>query len=144
MKFSHQITINQPRQRVIELITNRDYLPQWQTEIKSIELISGEKDQVGAKSRVVFDVNGFNLELIETIVSIQPPDSYTTTYESKGVQNRVVNRFIAVNSHETQWVLESEFTYSGLMSFAGIFLNGIVPGQTKESMKRFKKFAESR
>ena len=34
MKISSEITINQPRERVVELITNPDYTPKWQSGVK--------------------------------------------------------------------------------------------------------------
>ena len=66
MNFTTQITINRPRQRVIELIRNPDNIAKWQPGLQSVELLAGEQDQVGARSRIVFEMRGLRLELIET------------------------------------------------------------------------------
>ena len=50
MNFTTQIVINRPRDRVVELMRNPDNIPKWQPGLQSVELLSGEKDQVGARS----------------------------------------------------------------------------------------------
>lgn len=142
MKISSVITINRPRERVVELITNPDNTPKWQSGVKSIQLLSGEKDQVGAKSRVVFEFNGFRLEIVETVVKRSPPDLFSSAFEARGVKNTVINRFYEVEPDKTRWVMKNEFHFGVLMSVVGVLIRDVISKQTVESMRRFKLFAE--
>jgi uncharacterized membrane protein len=142
MNFTTQVVIDLPRPRVIELVSDPCNLPQWQTGIKSVELIAGERSRVGARSRVIFDFRGFRLEMIETIVTYAPPDMFAAHYEARGVKNLVENRFFADGPARTRWVLSNNFTFSGLMSFVSPFVRDSVPQQNRDAMQRFKAFAE--
>ena len=142
MNFTTQITINRPRQRVVELIRNPDNIAKWQPGLQSVELLAGEQDQVGARSRIVFEMRGLRLELIETIVEHSPPDRFSSVFEARGVRNRVENRFFEDGPDQTRWVMANSFKFTGLMSVVGLFLHDFVPHQSLESMNRFKQFAE--
>lgn len=142
MNFTTQVVIDLPRPRVIELVSDPGNLPQWQPGIKSIELIAGERNTLGARSRVLVDFRGVRLEMLETIVAYAPPDMFAARYEARGVRNLVENRFFADGPAKTRWVLSNSFTFSGLMAFVGPFVRDSVPQQNRDAMQRFKAFAE--
>jgi uncharacterized membrane protein len=142
MNFTTQVVIQLPRPRVIELVSDPGNLPQWQPGIMSVELIEGERNTVGARSRVEFDFRGFRLEMIETITAYSPPDMFAARYEARGVRNAVENRFFADGPAKTRWVLSNNFSFSGLMSFVSPFVRDSVPQQNRDAMQRFKAFAE--
>jgi uncharacterized membrane protein len=143
MKHTSEVIIDLPRQRVIELLGDRDNLSRWQTGLRSYELLSGEEGQVGAKARLVRDIMGRRIEMIETVISLDLPDAFTSTYETKGVLNRVENRFYEISPEKTRWVMESELTTSGGMAMLGGMIRGVIEKQTVEQMRRFRAFAES-
>lgn len=143
MKITSEVIINRPRNRVVELITNPANTAKWQSGVKSIELLSGEKDQVGATSRVVFEFNGFQLEVVETVIKRSPPDTFSSSFEARGVKNTVVNRFYEIGPNRTRWVMDNAFHFGGVASVAGLFLRPVISQQTTQSMNRFKVFAEA-
>ncbi|MFN8474235.1 MAG: SRPBCC family protein [Anaerolineae bacterium] len=143
MVFTTQVTIERPRQRVLDLIRNPDNFPKWQPGLVSVELISGEKDQVGSKSRVIYEMRGIRLSVTETVIKHSPPDVFVSAYESRGVKNISENRFFEEGPDASRWVLINDFKFTGLMSVMGVFFKDMVPKQTLESMNRFKEFAES-
>lgn len=142
MKYDTEMVIELPRDRVIELFDNPDNLARWQRGLQSFELVSGEAGQPGAKSRLLYDMNGRKVEMIETVETRSLPDEFSGTYEASGVWNRVVNRFYQDGEARTRWVLESEFRFSGLMKIMAIFMRGSFPKQTHQMMLDFKTFAE--
>lgn len=142
MKITSEITIHCARQRVIELITNPDNTAKWQSGIKSIEQLTGEKDQVGSTSRVVFEFNGFQLEVVETVIKRSPPHTFASSFEARGVKNTVVNRFYEIGPERTHWIMDHAFHFGGMMSMAGLVLRPLVAQQAAQSMVRFKSFAE--
>ncbi len=142
MKYTTEIIIDLPRQRVIELFDNPDNLAKWQPGLKSFEHFEGELGQSGAKSRLLYDEGGREIEMVETILTSNFPDEFSGTYEAKGVFNRISNYFYEEGKNQTRWVTENEFRLSGLMALMGIFMRGAFPKQTLEHMQNFKDFAE--
>ena len=143
MKYTSEITLDLPRERVIELFDSTENLYQWQPGLQSFEPLEGEPGQAGARSRLVYDENGRQVEMIETIVRREFPDDFTATYEAKGVKNRVANCFVEEAPGHTRWVMDNEFKFSGLMALMGLFMRGAIQKQTLRDMNRFKAFAES-
>ncbi len=143
MKYTREVIIDLPRQEVVALFDNPDNLSQWQPGLKSFETISGEAGQPGAKSKLVFDMNGRVMEMIETVQTHNLPEEISVTYETKGVHNNMVNRFYEAGDGKTRWVTENEFQFSGFMRLIGFFMRGAFPKQTMKNMNDFKKFAES-
>ena len=113
MKYSCEVTIAKPRDKVIELFDNSDNMARWQQGLQSYEHISGEPGQPGAKMRLNYDMNGRKVEMVETITSRNFPDEFSGTYEAKGVMNWVTNRFYEEGADKTRWVLDTEFKFSG-------------------------------
>jgi uncharacterized protein YndB with AHSA1/START domain len=143
MKYESEMTIDLPRQRVVELFDDPDNLSNWQLGLKRFELVSGEAGQPGAKSRLEYDMDGRQIEMIETIERRALPEEFTATYEANGVWNRVTNRFYETDAGQTRWVVENEFRFSGWVRILSLFVRGSFRAQTKQNMMDFKAFAES-
>ncbi len=143
MKYTCEVEINQPRNKVIELFDNPDNMSKWQPGLQSFEHIEGEAGKPGAKSRLKYDMNGRKVEMIETITTRKLPDEFSGTYEAKGVFNSMVNKFFEVGPDKTRWVAETEFEFSGFMKLIGFFMKGSFPKQTQKYLDNFKRFAES-
>jgi uncharacterized membrane protein len=143
MKFNAEVTINLPRQRVIELFDNADNMSKWQPGLKSFEHLSGTPGQPGAKSKLRYEMNGREIEMIETITVRNLPDEFSGTYDVSGVHNIVVNRFYEAGPDKTRWVTENDFQFKGLMTIMAIFMGGSFRKENEATMQRFKSFAES-
>jgi len=142
MKYTTEVTINLPRQRMIELFDDPANLSKWQPGLKSFEPISGQPGQPGAKSRLVYDMEGRIVEMIETVTVRALPDEFSGTYEAAGVWNGMVNHFYE-DGNQTRWVAEVDFRFSGFMALMSLFMGGTFRKQTRETMEHFKTFAES-
>ncbi len=143
MKYTVQIEINLPRQRMIELFDDPKNLPKWQKGLISFEHISGDSGQPGAKSRLLFKMGKGNMEMIETITKRNLPDEFEGTYEAPGIFNIVKNRFIAVDENRTLWESENEFRFTSLMmKCVGFFMKSAFPKQSLKYLKDFKNFVE--
>ena len=143
MKFTTEITIDLPRQRVIELFDNPDNLAKWQSGLREFVHISGETGMPGAKSRLLYKVSGREVEMIETITVRNLPDEFSGTYEAKGVWNEVKNFFFEDGPGKTRWVSENEFRFKGLMAVMGFLMPGSFRKETQKQMNEFKRFAEN-
>ena len=143
MKYTREVVIDLPRDRVIELFDDADNLPKWQDGLQRFEHVSGEPGQPGAKSRLVYDHRGRRWELFETITERNLPDEFTAIYETEGVWNLMKNRFEEEGPNRTRWIAESDFRSSGLtMRLMSIFLRPIFTSRTMKTLRDFKAFAE--
>ncbi len=142
MKYTNELVIDLPRDRVIELFDSSENLVKWQPGLRSFEHLSGDPGQPGAKSKLLFDQGRRTVEMIETITHRDLPDQFAATYEAPGVMNWSSNRFEEIAPDKTRWVAENEFQFSGFMRFLAPFMRGAFPKQTQEFMEKFKEFAE--
>ncbi len=142
MKYTTEMTINLPRQRVIELFDAPENMSKWQPGFQSMEHLSGQPGQAGAKSKLVYDMNGRKIEMIETITVRSLPDEFTATYDANGVHNVVANHFYEAGPDKTRWVSENEFQFGGIMKLFGLLMPGSFRKQSQKFMDDFKAFAE--
>lgn len=142
MKYTVEIEINLPRERVIELFDSTENLYKWQEGLQSFEHISGEPGQVGAQSRLLFKMGKREIEMVETITKRDLPDEFNGTYDAKGVHNSVNNRFIELDPGRTKWICDVEFQFKGFMKIVAWLMKGAFPKQSQKSMRAFKAFAE--
>jgi uncharacterized protein YndB with AHSA1/START domain len=144
LKFRVETTIDLPRERVIELFDNPKHLPEWMPGLESCQQVKGKPGRPGAQSKLIFDMNGRKVEMVETIVSRHAPDLISGTYEASNVWNRVSNRFYDVGPSRTRWVAENELQFQGPMRIVSLFMRGGFAKQSKKTMDSFKQFAEAR
>ncbi|SFD86878.1 SRPBCC family protein [Thermophagus xiamenensis] len=142
MKFKQEIEINKPREKVIAYFDNPENLKKWMKGLISIEPISGEPKQEGAKSLLKFKMGKREMNMTETILVHNLPDEYTLSYEAKGVHNIVKNRFVKLSDNKTKYIVENEFQFKGFMKIIGTFMPGSFKKQSLKYLQGFKNFAE--
>lgn len=143
MKYSNEVIINLPIKKVIELFDSEENLFKWQPELLSFEHLSGEKGEVGAKSKMNYKMGKREIEMIETITVKNLPKEFSATYEAKGVWNEMKNYFEEIDDHSTRWRSDSHFEFSGFMKLIGLFMPGSFKKQSQKSLEQFKAFAEA-
>jgi uncharacterized membrane protein len=143
MKYTNEVVINKPIEKVVELFDNPDNMSKWMEGLLSFEPLSGKPGQPGAKSRLKFKMGRREIEMIETVVIRNLPDEFTGTYEAKGVYNIVKNRFIKISDNTTKYLSEEEFQFKGLMKLMGILMPGAFKKQSLKYLTNFKNFVEN-
>jgi hypothetical protein len=142
MKFTCEVIIDLPCERTIELFDDVNNLKKWMIGLESFEHLSGEPGHPGAQSHLLFNEDGRKLEMTETITVRNLPDEFSGIYETRGVKNIAINRFINEGAEKTRWVAEHEFQFNGIMKLMGLLMRGAFPKQTKKYMMSCKDFAE--
>lgn len=143
MKYTTEVTIDLPRTKVVDLFDDPNTLSKWQQGLQSMEHISGEPGKTGAVTRLVYNEGGRTIEMKETIIERDLPETFSATYDANNVHNVIVNHFYQDGPKKTRWVMENEFQFSGFMRIFAFFMGGSFRRRTAEDMERFKKFAES-
>ena len=77
MKYTCEIDLALPIKKVIELFDNPENMSKWQPGLVSFEHLSGEPGQPGAKSKLLYDMNGRKIEMIGTIDVRNLPTDYS-------------------------------------------------------------------
>ena len=143
MKYILEIKIDLPRDEVIELFDNPDNLKHWQPGFVSFEHYEGTPGTAGAKSKIKYDVNGREFELIETITVKNLPDEFSGTFDHKSMHNEVRNYFSEIGPDKTKWVSENIFEPKGFIKILAWLNPGSFKKQSMKYLTGFKKFAES-
>ncbi|CAM3516777.1 hypothetical protein FSS13T_08740 [Flavobacterium saliperosum S13] len=144
MKYTCEVDINQPVDKVIALFDNPDNLKKWMDGLQHFEHLSGEPGQPGAKSRLKFKMGKREMEMIETVTVRNLPEEFSGTYEMEGTLNTIKNKFIPISDTKTRYVTENEFQFDNLMmKILGFLMPGMFKKQSMKYLESFRKFAES-
>ncbi len=143
MKYTTEIEIEKPIEKVIELFDNPDNLKKWMEGLQSFEHLSGTPGQPGAKSRLFFKMGKREVEMIETITVRNLPDEFSGTFEAKGVFNIAKNKFVKVSETRTKYICENEFQFKGFMKIFAFLMPGAFKKQSFKYLQHFKNFVES-
>jgi len=144
-RYTLELELDVPRDKVIEYFDNPDNIPKWQPTLVSFEHTGGELGQPGATSALKYKMGKREVDMVETILTRDLPDEFSATYEAKGVWNVVYNRFHEIdNGQRTRWDFETEFRCTTLMLRAMSFLMpGMFKKASRQNMHDFKAFAEA-
>lgn len=109
MKFIFTAEINQPINKVVELFVNKNNQKEWQKELISYESISGNFNEVGAKTKLVYK----SVTIIETILSNGLPDEILGYYEHLAGKRMIMvhntsHRFRKLSENKTLFELEMQ------------------------------------
>lgn len=145
MRYTLEKEIDVPRDKVVEYFDNPDNLAKWQPSLVSMEHISGEPGQPGAKTMLKYKMGKREVEMVETIVRRDLPDEFTGTYEAKGVWNELINHFHEIDDGKrTRWEFETEFRCTTLILKVMAFLRpSMFKNASAKNMQDFKEFAEA-
>ena len=142
MKYTNEIVIDQPREKVIELFDNPDNMKFWQKGFVSFSTFEGTPGEVGAKSHLKYKMGKREVEMVETITQKILPEEFHGTYETKGVYN-IQKNYFEEEGDKTKWISESEFQFSGFMKLMSLLWGKkAFSKQSYSFMDDFKAFAE--
>ncbi len=143
MEYTITVDIDCPREEVVRLLDDTDNMPKWQPGLLRWEHLRGEPGQAGAQMKLYYEMGNRKLEMIETILKRDLPETLNAAYEASGVTNIQHNRFEPIDDQRTRWISVNEFKFKGLMRVMGLFMRSAFPKQTRRIMESFKAFAES-
>ena len=143
MKLKSEIDIDAPVEVVWAAFDSPDNTGRWMRNLDSITTTSGEPGQPGTITELVFDENGREVILKQTVTERRAPDFLAVTFETPGGSMLVVNHFEALGDHRTRWSSWCNFNFTGLMKFFAIFMRGSIRRREEADMQRFKLMVES-
>lgn len=145
MELRNQIEIKAPIDFTASYLRQSEYFDQWQDDFQSATLLSGDRDQIGAQTRMLYKFGKSDMELIETIRNNNLPNSFEALYEHKHMNNTMLSTFEDLGNDKTLYTTQVNYIeMKGLMIkimaklFSGKFKKG-----PEKWMQQFKEFVES-
>lgn len=143
MKYQVEMIIDLPKEKVTELICNPNNMSKWQEGFVEMEHVKGSPGEAGGVSKMRYKMGKREIEMVETIESINLPHAFTMIYESDMAWNRHVDTFEDVDGGtKTLWKANNEFRFKGVMKLMAWMMKGMFKKQSLKFMNDFKNFAE--
>ena len=146
MKFVCTIEIQKPKSEVAKLFANPEYLKEYQDGFLSKQLLEGIAGENGAISLMRYKMGKGDMEITETIINNNLPESFFANYHHKHMDNTMLCRFEAINEISTRYI--SEIHYTAFRGFMPKVLAFIFPGMFKKQVNKwlinFKNFVENK
>lgn len=142
MKYSCEIEVNAPFEKVAELWANEKHFKEWQDKFEAIELLEGERETEDSKSKISF--NNGKMILMETILIANLPHEKKALYEHKHMSNTQHTKFKYLGNGTT--LFTSNVAYVKFNGFMPKMMAKLFPGlfkkQSEKWMNQFKCYAE--
>jgi uncharacterized membrane protein len=87
------VTVNAPVSTTFAYFNNTDNMAKWMDNFKGIENISGEKNQIGSKWKLVYDENGKDLVMTETVTAFEQDKLFAFDMEDEYFKMHIEIRF---------------------------------------------------
>ena len=143
MKIFCDITINLPRDAVVAYFSDPKIIPEWQKGFVRMEYVSGELGKPGNVHKLIYDQNGREEVMVETIEVNDLPDRFVSTNSADKVWNRIENDFTATPDGGTHWQMTAEFRGKGMVRLFMLLRPGMFRKYVLASMNDFKRYVES-
>lgn len=88
-------------------------LPAWQPTLKSLHTTSGRRDETGGVTELVYDENGREVHMEETVTEARDDELLEYTYRTENAVSRIRHWFAAPAAGETVWTLDCQFRFRG-------------------------------
>jgi hypothetical protein len=142
MRYTLQLEIEVPRPKLVGLFIDPEHWFNWQENLVSYDVLTGDNRETGAKTRILNRFGKKTIEIFEIVESNRLPDEFICTYEAKGAWNRVIHRFTESTPDRTLWQFDSEFRCGGILKLLSTLMPGMFRRASNKELHAFKDFAE--
>jgi uncharacterized protein YndB with AHSA1/START domain len=143
MKMKYEAIIDANRDFVWAEFDDPDNLQRWQPTLRSVTHKSGQPGQPGAVSELVYDENGKEIVMTETVTERRQPDFLAGCYDNAWAKTLIVNHFEAIDDNTTRFVSYSNMIFKGMMKVLSLFVARSIRERVEADMHRFKLFVET-
>ena len=142
MKYTNEVIIKAPREKVVALFDNPDNMKEWQAGFLSMELMEGQAGEIGAKHKLRYKMGKREIQMVETVTKRDLPNTFSVTYATPKVLNVIDSHFEDLGNGTTKYLTDNEFQLSGSMKIFGWIMPGAFKKQTQKYMDDFRDFVE--
>ncbi len=99
---------------VLAAIADPGMLDAWQPTLKDLRMLSGRRGAPGSVCELVYDENGREVRLEETVTDTREHELLEFTYRGAQAVSRVRHWFASPAAGETVWTVDCRFRFRGL------------------------------
>lgn len=143
MKHKTEILIDADRAIVWRMFDDPDNMTKWQPTLRAFAHKAGAPGQPDAVSELIYDENGRQVVMIETITARREPDFLGGTYESNWGTVIIFNHFEATDDGKTRWTSNMNYQFKGVMKIMAFFMRKSICNRSDRDMNRFKLLVET-
>ncbi len=144
IKYSSQITINQPVENVWNIFLDDSQQEHWVHNFESIKTIEGSNEVPGSKFQLTVVDGGEEYVLIKTVKTVKRYEFYAFQYDNNVLTNNQEFLFKAT-PEGTQIVANEHITGKGmLMKSIFVFMKGMFKSESQKSLDRLKILIEQK
>lgn len=135
-------TVNAPVEKTFAVFNDTTKLKEWLTGFKSIENIRGKPNEIGSKWKVVFEENGSEISMNETIVAFKENELVSFNIANDFIKSKNEIRFIP-KGNTTEIIAKVSYRGTHIIqkSMVALFSSSIKK-QQKESYDLLKQLIE--
>lgn len=138
MRFTSEVVLNQPIERVRVLTSDPAHLHRWQPDLVSITQHSETPGAAGSTATLTY--RKFTLE--ETVLAATA-DERISRYETRGMVHTISNRYTRIDDQRTKLVSDNELQLSGLLKLGRRVLEKSLREQAERNLGNFKAFIDN-
>ncbi|MFS8105016.1 SRPBCC family protein [Lentzea alba] len=138
MRFTKEIVLNQPIERVRVLTSDPEHLHHWQPELVSITQHSDTPGAAGSTATLTY--RKFKFE--ETVLAATA-DERTSRYESRGMVHTITNRYSAIDDQHTLMVCENEIRVPLPLRLFNRRITNVLQEESERGLDRFKAYIDN-
>lgn len=138
MRFTKEIVLDQPIERVRVLTSDPAHLHEWQQDLVSITQHSETPGAPG--STATLDYRKFKFE--ETVLAATA-DERTSRYESRGMVHTITNRYRVIDDQHTLMVCENEIRVPLLLRFFNRRILRVLQEESERGLANFKAYVDN-
>lgn len=138
MRFTKEIVLNQPIERVRVLTSDPAHLHEWQPDLVSITQHSETPGAAGSTATLAY--RRFQLE--ETVLTATA-DERISRYETRGMVHTITNRYRAIDDQRTLLVCDNEIELTGLLKLGRRILERSLREQSERNLDNFRAFIDN-
>ena len=144
MKFTSEVEIADDYRTVAEIWSNEAYFHRWQDGFQKKIALFGRKGEVGCKSEIFYNQGKSSMQLVETVLKNDLPESFSAKYEHSHMDNILNVHFMSSGEHQTTLNYEVDYiAFRGIMPRIMSFLfPGMFKRQVQKWLNQFKRFVE--
>jgi uncharacterized protein YndB with AHSA1/START domain len=126
-------------------VADAETLAEWQPTLKCLRVVSGHRGEAGSVSELVYDENGREVRLEETVTDSRNPELLELTYRGGQAVSRLRHWFASPAPGETVWTVDCNVRFHGLWRrLLAPFLKGSVRRRIDGDMARLQQLLEER
>ena len=144
MKFSGSIDIDRPIELVVKFFADPTLLKEYQEGFLRKDLVKGTAGEKGAVSKMYYVQGKGEMELTETVLANNLPDSFEAFYHHKHMDNTLKFTFTALGDGRTRYAYQGEYVRMNMMpKIISVLFPNMFRKPALRWMQNFKTFVEA-